>query len=132
MAYDGQGRPVRFVIALGQSHDILAVLALLRSKAPADKAPADVVADRAHDGNIFRHHLHQIGAEAMIPSTRSRRVPILYESVLSRLCNRIERYFTKFEHFRRFATRYDRLTSHYAAFVHVAAATLDAVNVDST
>ncbi|MDX9996645.1 MAG: IS5/IS1182 family transposase, partial [Phenylobacterium sp.] len=30
--------------------------------------------------------------------------------------------FNKLKHFRRFATRYDRLVIHYAAFVHLAAA----------
>lgn len=117
MACDGQGRPVRFVIAPGQSHDILAVPALLRGL-----APAAVLADRAYDANSLRHHLQQIGAEAVIPSTRSRRVPIPHDPGLYRLRNRIERCFNKLKHFRRFATRYDRLAIHYAAFVHIAAA----------
>lgn len=117
MACDGQGRPVRFVIAAGQSHDILAVPALLHGQ-----APAAVLADRAYDANSLRDHLHRIGAEAIIPSTRSRRAPIPHDPVLYRLRNRIERCFNKLKHFRRFATRYDRLASHYAAFVHIAAA----------
>lgn len=117
MACDGQGRPVRFVIASGQSHDILAVPTLLQGQ-----APAAVLADRAYDANSLRHHLQQIGAEAVIPSTRSRRAPIPHDPVLYKLRNRIERCFNKLKHFRRFATRYDRLVIHYAAFVHIAAA----------
>jgi transposase len=117
MACDGQGRPVRFVIAAGQSHDILAVPALLHGQ-----APAAVLADRAYDANSLRTHLRHIGAEAVIPSTRSRRAPIPHDPVLYRLRNRIERCFNKLKHFRRFATRYDRLAIHYTAFVHIAAA----------
>ena len=117
MACDGQGRPVRFVIAPGQSHDILAVPALLQGQ-----APVDVLADRAYDANSLRSHLKQIGAEAVIPSTRSRRTQIPHDPALYRLRNRIERCFNKLKHFRRFATRYDRLALHYAAFVHIAAA----------
>ena len=116
MACDGQGRPVRFLIAPGQSHDILAVPKLLQGQ-----APGAVLADRAYDANSLRDHLRQIGADAVIPSTRSRRTPIPHDPVLYKLRNRIERCFNKLKHFRRFATRYDRLVSHYAAFVHLAA-----------
>ena len=117
MACDGHGRPVRFVIAAGQSHDILAVPALLKGQ-----TPTAVLADRAYDANSLRTYLHQIGAEAVIPSTRSRRAPIPHDPALYRLRTRIERCFNKLKHFRRFATRYDRLALHYAAFVHIAAA----------
>lgn len=117
MACDGQGRPVRFVIAPGQSHDILAVPKLLLGQ-----APAAVLADRAYDANSLRDHLQQIGAEAVIPSTRSRREPIPHDPAIYKLRNRIERCFNRLKHFRRFATRYDRLVIHYAAFVHIAAA----------
>jgi transposase len=117
MACDSRGRPVRFVIAPGQSHDILAVPALLEGQ-----RPAAVLADRAYDANSLRSQLHRIGAQAVIPSTRSRRTPIPHDPTLYRLRNRIERCFNKLKHFRRFATRYDRLAIHYAAFVHLAAA----------
>jgi hypothetical protein len=39
-----------------------------------------------------------------------------------RLRNRIERCFAKLKHFRRFATRYDRLAAHFLGFIHLAAA----------
>ena len=44
-----------------------------------------------------------------------------HDPVVYKLRNRIERCFNKLKHFRRFATRYDRLASHYLAFVHLAA-----------
>lgn len=119
MACDSLGRPVRFVIAPGQSHDILAVPALLEGHAP--KA---VLADRAYDANSLRRHLERIGAEAVIPSTRSRKVAIPHDPVLYKLRNRIERCFNKLKHFRRFATRYDRRTVHFLAFIHLAAVML--------
>jgi transposase len=116
MACDTLGRPVRFLLAPGNSHDILAVPALLQGHRP--KA---VLADRAYDANSLRQHLDQIGAEAVIPSTRSRRAPIPHDTIIYKLRNRIERCFNKLKHFRRFATRYDRLASHYLAFIHIAA-----------
>ena len=116
MACDTLGRPVRFLIAPGQSHDILAVPALLEGQ-----HPQAVLADRAYDANSLRQHLERIGATAVIPSTRSRKAPIPHDPVIYKLRNRIERCFNKLKHFRRFATRYDRLAGHYLAFVHLAA-----------
>ena len=52
MGCDTLGRPVRFLLAAGQSHDILAVPALLEGQKP--KA---VLADRAYDANGLRQHL---------------------------------------------------------------------------
>ena len=68
MACDSLGGPVRFLIAPGQSHDILAVPALLEGH-----RPAAVLADRAYDANSLRPYLDRIGAVAVIPSTRSLR-----------------------------------------------------------
>ena len=65
--------------------------------------------------------MEKIGAEAVIPSTRSRKTAIPHDTVIYKLRNRIERCFNKLKHFRRFATRYDRLPSHYLAFIHLAA-----------
>jgi len=116
MACDTLGRPVRFLLAPGNSHDILAVPTLLEGQ-----RPEAVLADRAYDANSLRQHLDQIGADAVIPSTRSRKAPIPHDTIVYRLRNRIERCFNKLKHFRRFATRYDRLAAHYLAFVHIAA-----------
>jgi transposase len=116
MACDSLGRPVRFLIAPGQSHDMLAIPALLEGYNP--KA---VLADRAYDANSLRQHLDRIGAVAVIPSTRSRKTPIPHDPIIYKLRNRIERCFNKLKHFRRFATRYDRLATHYLAFVYLAA-----------
>lgn len=109
-------RPIRFLIAAGQSHDILAVPALLEGH-----RPTAVLADRAYDANSLRQLLKQIGVEAVIPSTRSRKAPIPYDPLIYKLRNRIERCFNRLKHFRRFATRFDRLARHYLAFVHIAA-----------
>ena len=107
---------MRFLIAPGQSHDILAVPALLEGQ-----HPQAVLADRAYDANSLRQYLDQIGATAVIPSTRSRKAPIPHDPVIYKLRNRIERCFNKLKHFRRFATRYDRLAIHFLAFTHLAA-----------
>ncbi len=116
MLTDSLGRPLRFLLAPGQSHDILAAPILLKGF-----AAEAVLADRAYDSNALRELIAASGATAVIPSTRSRSVPIPHDRIIYRCRNRIERCFNKLKHFRRFATRYDRRACHFLAFIHLAA-----------
>ena len=116
MATDTFGRPVRFLIAAGQSHDILAAPALIHGF-----SPQAVLADRAYDSTALRQLIEARGAKAVIPSTRSRTTPIPHDAAIYRCRNRIERCFNKLKHFRRFATRFDRRAAYFLAFIHLAA-----------
>ncbi len=117
MLTDSFGRPLRFLLAPGQSHDILAAPILLRGY-----TAEAVLADRAYDSNALRSLIADIGAKVVIPSTRSRSKPIPHDALVYRCRNRIERCFNKLKHFRRFATRYDRRAIHFLGFIHLAAA----------
>lgn len=57
----------------------------------------------------------------MIPSSRSRKVPIPHNATAYKMRNRIERCSGRLKHFRRFATRYDRRTIHFVGVAHLAA-----------
>ncbi len=116
MICDTFGRPLRFMLTAGQRHDNLTAKALLEGF----QAQA-VLADRAYDNNDLRKAISAMGAQAVIPSTRSRKVPIAHDAAVYKERNRIERCFNKLKHFRRFATRYDRRAVHYLAFIHLAA-----------
>lgn len=119
MVCDSLGRPLRFMLTAGQRHDNLTAKALLEGF----QAEA-VLADRAYDNNDLRQAIVEMGAEAVIPSTRSRKIPIAHNAAIYKHRNRIERCFNKLKHFRRFATRYDRRADHYLAFIHLAAVML--------
>lgn len=119
MICDTLGRPLRFILTAGQRHDSLSAQALLEGF----EAKA-VLADKAYDNNALRQVIAEMDAAAVIPSTRSRKTPIPHDEVAYKERNLIERCFNKLKHFRRFATRYDRQTSHYLAFIHLAAAML--------
>lgn len=80
-----------------------------------------LIADRAYDANALRQLLHERDAEAVIPSTTSRKSPIPYDKEAYRQRNRIERMWSRLKDFRRVATRYDKLARNYAAAVHIAA-----------
>jgi transposase len=119
MVCDTLGRPLRFILTAGQRHDSLAAKDLL----DGFKAEA-ILADKAYDNNDLRQFIADSQAKAVIPSTRSRKTPIPHDEDAYKDRNRIERCFNKLKHFRRFATRYDRRTTHYLAFIHLAAAML--------
>lgn len=116
MVCDGLGRPLRFMLTAGQRHDNLTARALL-----AGFHAKAVLADRAYDNNDLRQAIAEMGAEIVIPSTRSRKQPIPYDQTTYKLRNQVERCFNKLKHFRRFATRYDRRADHFLAFIHLAA-----------
>jgi putative transposase len=117
MLADTFGRPLRFRITPGQASDVTAAPDLLEGQ----KAGA-VLADKAYDSNDLREHIADMKAQAVIPSKRNRKVFIPHDTAIYKHRNRIERCFGRLKHFRRFATRYDRRTAHFAGFVHLAAA----------
>jgi transposase len=116
MVCDTLGRPLRFILTAGQRHDIISAEDLL------DGFEAEaVLADKAYDSNDLRQLIADAGAKAVIPSKRSRKIAIPHDEEAYKDRNRIERCFNKLKHFRRFATRYDRRTTYFLAFIHIAA-----------
>lgn len=107
------------MVTTGQVEDITQAPALL------DGQRGDaVLADKGCDSNALREAIADMGAEAVIPSNRSRKIVILHAEVvyINRNRNRIERCFNRRKHFRRFATRYDRKTIHFEGLIYLAAA----------
>jgi transposase len=117
MLADALGRPLRFIVTAGQVGDITQAPALL------DGQSADaVLADKAYDSNALRAIIADMGATAVIPSNRTRKIIIPHDTTAYKQRNRIERCFCRLKHFRRFATRYDRRTANFTGFIHLAAA----------
>ena len=117
MLADALGRPVRIIVTAGQVGDITQAPALLE-----DQTGHAVLGDEAYDSNGLREVIAAMGAQAVIPSNRCRKVAIPHDAIVYKHRNRIERCFSQLKHFRRFATRYDRRTIHFTGFVHLAAA----------
>lgn len=114
---DTLGRPLRLLLSGGQVHDINYAHALLEGI----KAKA-VLADKGYDANHLRAAIRKRRMRIVIPSTRSRKRKIRYDRKIYRERNLVERCFNKLKHFRRIATRFDRLDVHYLAFLHLASA----------
>ena len=117
MLADTLGRPLRFIVTAGQVGDVTTAPALL------DGLSAHaVLADKAYDSNALRATIASMGAKAVIPSNRSRKIAIPHDTAIYKHRNQIERCFNTLKHCRRFATRYERRAAHYLGFVHLAAA----------
>jgi transposase len=116
---DTLGRPLRLILTPGQASDIKSAAALLEGM-----TASGVIADKGYDSNAFRQLAADSGMEAIIPSTRTRKVLIPHDAEVYKIRNRIERCFNKLKHYRRVATRFDRLDAHYMGFLHLASAML--------
>ncbi|MEM8571540.1 MAG: IS5 family transposase [Pseudomonadota bacterium] len=117
---DTCGRVIAFLLTPGNVADISAAPALLA----AIPAPKRLIADRGYDANSLRRTLATIQAEAVIPSTRSRRCPIPYDTAAYRHRNRIERAFCSLKDWRRIATRFDKRARNFLSAVAIASSIL--------
>ncbi|NUX52571.1 transposase [Paraburkholderia sp. JPY418] len=83
--------------------------------------PGIVAADKAYDTDAIIAHLRALDVQAVIPSRANRREQRPLDKRLYRSRNLVERFFARIKQFRRIATRYDKLSERFAAFVAVAA-----------
>jgi transposase len=81
-----------------------------------------LIADRGYDTRHIRALVAERGAEAVIPSTRSRRTPIPYDRGAYRSRNLAERLWCRLKDWRRIATRYDKRGTNYLSAALIAAA----------
>ena len=104
----------------GQASDMTAVPALLAGL----PIPTTVVADRGYDSNAVIDLIRRSGAEPSIPSTSQRTVRRSVNMEIYRQRNRVERFFCSLKHFRRIATRFDKLARNFLAAVLLASTRL--------
>ena len=89
--------------------------------APAAGRFERLIADKGYDTNAIRSAVAALGAEAVIPTTASRRAPIPYDRTAYRARNLVERLWCRLKDWRRIATRYDKLARNYLAGALLAA-----------
>jgi len=117
---DEQGLPLRLLLTPGQASDKAAAPALLEGLPGAP----NVVADRGYDWQHLINLITERGSIAHIPTQRDRKVQRSVDHALYRQRNLIERFFNKLKHFRRVATRYDKLARNFLAAVLLASTRL--------
>ena len=112
--------PLRNVISAGQASDKAAVEALIDGLKPAQA----LVADRGYDARAVIDLVASRGGCAHIPTQRDRKVQRSIDPAIYRQRNVVERYFCKLKHFRRVATRFDKLARNFLAAVLLASSRL--------
>jgi len=110
---DRQGLPVRLSLTAGQAHDAPAALTLLDRLEPL----TIVLADKAYDAGAIRDLIESQGAVPNIPAKSNRKWKPRFSKTLYRQRNQVGRFFSTLKHFRRIATRYDKLAENFLAMV---------------
>lgn len=90
---------------------------LIEAAGPFDR----LIADRGYDTNAIRALVAKRGAEAVIPTTLSRRAPIPYDRAAYKARNLVERLWCRLKDWRRIATRYDKLAANFLSSALIAA-----------
>ncbi|MCX9155352.1 IS5 family transposase, partial [Niveibacterium sp. 24ML] len=86
--------------------------------------PNSLSADKAYDTDAILEHLNDHGIEAVIPPRSHRIVQRAFDRHQYKNRNLVERFFCRIKHFRRIATRYDKLAERFAAFVALSASVI--------
>lgn len=112
MAVDALGNPVRLILTQGQSSEYA------QSEALITGFLADyVIADKGYDSDAFVEAIEEQGAKAVIPPRRMRKEQRAYDKALYKDRNLVERCFQKLKHYRRIATRYEKLARNYMSML---------------
>jgi transposase len=107
---------VRLILGPGQQNDMAAAYDLI------DGVQADnVLADKAYDADPLFQKIIDQGGDPVIPPRRHRKRQHAYDRHLYKERNRVENFFKRIKHYRRIATRYDKLAETFMGFVVLAA-----------
>ena len=116
MIADALGNPLSFTLTGAEQADITQAQPLLETV----EAPQAVIADKGYDADALVESIEQAGPEVIIPPRSNRLTPRAFDQHRYRARHLIENLFARFKQFRRLATRYEKLSAHYAAFVILA------------
>lgn len=107
--------PVRFLLSGGQVQDVTKAPALLQGI-----QAQQVIADKGYDSQAVVEIIEKQGGRAVIPSLSHRKHPRPHDRLLYRERNRIERLINRLKQCRRIATRYDKTSRNFLAFLYLA------------
>ena len=80
--------------------------------------------DKGYDSNRIRAQLLAEDIVPVIPPKSNRTEPLDSDTELYKLREKVERFFNNLKQFRRIATRYEKLSQTFLAFIHLVAAWL--------
>jgi len=115
-AVDALGNPVRFILTAGQHSEIKQANPLIEGF-----SVDYIIADKGYDADAFIVSIETGEAVPVIPPKKNRKTAREYDKHLYRERNLVERAFQKLKHYRRIATRYERLATTYQAMLSLVA-----------
>lgn len=111
--------PVTLLLRAGQEADVSYAEALLDAVPQGAEVEA-VIADKGYDSKKVVAKVESMGAEAVIPTLRTRKEQREIDKERYKDRNLAERFWHKVKQFRRVATRYEKTARNFLAFVQIA------------
>jgi Transposase and inactivated derivatives len=115
---DGLGNPIYFQLSSGNINDSTVAIDVLSHINPAG---SNVLGDKAYGTTKIREYIVSESATYTIPPKSNTLKPWDCDFYLYKERHLVECFFNKLKHFRRVATRYDKLATSFMAFVYVGA-----------
>ena len=114
---DGLGNPLRLVFSGGNTFDSTVAIDLLSL---VDISGSIINGDKAYGSKEIRDYITSRGATYAIPPKSNTLEPWDVDWWQYKERHLVECFFNKLKHFRRVATRYDKLISRFKSFVFLA------------
>lgn len=109
------------VLTAGQDHES-PVFATVLAQVSQPSTLTHAIMDKAYDSDQIRTQLVAHEIVPVIPPKSNRVVSYAYDKELYKLREKVERFFNSLKQFRRIATRYEKLSRTFLAFIHLVAA----------
>ena len=113
---DSSAHPLGLLVTPGETHNAKVAIELTATLTPK---PRTRLADKDYDTDDIRHATCLKGTLPLIPTKKNRKVQVTVDRALYSLRNRIERTFNRIKNSRRVATRYDKTSRSFRAFVEI-------------
>ena len=117
MACDALGYPLGFILTAANVSDFDQAKPLIHSYL---RPNSFALMDKGYDSDAIREVVSQQGGIAVLAVNSSRSLKPAFDQHLYRERHRIENLFQRLKHFRRIATRYEKLTTTFAAMLCLA------------
>ena len=112
------GNPIYFALTAGNEHDCVHALDLLSQ---VEIEGSNILADKAYGSSKIREYIAFQKVSYTIPTKSNAKEQWEYDNRLYIERRLIECFFNKIKHFRKLATRYDKLATSFIAFIYCAA-----------
>jgi transposase len=118
---DAEGTPLAVAVSPGQEHETQKFVSLMEEATAWPEQPAKVAGDKGYSADWIRDWLKDHGIAPVIPyKSNEHGAAKRFDKNSYRRRNIVERCVNSLKWFRRVATRYEKLATHYLGMVTLA------------